>query len=104
MSNYTNSMERFLFFAEKGRLTKIFRLLRTFKGVKIRDVSKAVGLTELTIQNIEAGKSKPQLSSLIKLLEYYEISFEKIIAMADNTIDGNAYWIEYITTYLNTEN
>ena len=83
------------------RYGKIFKLLRIFKGLKIREVSKSTGLAELTIHKIEAGKSIPTLSTLTILLDYYEISGNKFMSMLENNPEGKAYWIEAIDEYLN---
>ena len=56
----------------------ILRTIRETRNISIRAVSKASGISELTIQKIEKDMSKGAIDTLTKLCAFYEISMDDL--------------------------
>ena len=53
--------------------------LRTDKGLTQPNVAEGTGLSLLAYQNYERGLREPQLSALIALADFYEISLDELV-------------------------
>ena len=53
--------------------------LRTGKGLTQPNVAEGTGLSLRAYQNYERGLREPQLSALIALADFYEISLDELV-------------------------
>lgn len=53
--------------------------LRKEKGLKQTEVAKAIGVGLRAYQHYEYGEREPQLSTLIKLADFYDISLDELV-------------------------
>lgn len=60
--------------------------LREDKEPKIsqQEICKYLGVSDVTYQSYEYGKSEPRISTLIKLAMFYETSIDYIAGLTDN--------------------
>ena len=59
------------------------RELRLEKGLRLKDVAEAMGVTLRTISNYEAGIREPSLDMLIKLCKFLEVSSDYLMGLSD---------------------
>ncbi len=59
------------------------RELRLEKGLRLKDVAEAMGVTLRTISNYEAGIREPSLDMLIKLCKFFEVSSDYLLGLSD---------------------
>ena len=52
--------------------------LRTERNLYQKDVAKAIGIVTKTYQRYEYGEREPDLSTLIALADYYNISLDDL--------------------------
>ena len=52
---------------------------RIKKGIKAIDLAKALNVSKQTISNWENGKRNPDLDTLIKLADFYEVSLDYLV-------------------------
>ena len=52
---------------------------RLKKGIKAIDLAKALNVSKQTISNWENGKRNPDLDTLIKLADFYEVSLDYLV-------------------------
>ncbi len=62
-----------------NRLGDKIRLLRDEKSIKQEALASYLGFTRISISNIETGKQKIQLHTLIDLADYMNVPVEEII-------------------------
>lgn len=76
---------------EQVRITvgDILRTIRETRNISIRAVSRASGVSELTIQKIERNMSNGSIDTLIKLCAFYEIGMEDLTFWATEEQDNN---------------
>lgn len=61
-------------------ISKNLRILRTNKGLTQLEISHFLNMERRGYQKIENGESKDiKLSTILKILEFYKIDFEKLI-------------------------
>ena len=53
--------------------------LRTERGLLQRDVAKATGIGLQTYQRYEYGHREPQLSTLVALADFYDLSLDELV-------------------------
>ena len=58
--------------------------LRTEKGLRLKDVAEAVGLTIRAISNYEQGIREPSIEILKSLCDYFDVSADYLIGRTDN--------------------
>ena len=58
--------------------------LKTEKNVMQKDVAAALGLPLRTYQRYEYGEREPQLSTLIKIADFYGVSLDYLAGRSDN--------------------
>lgn len=58
---------------------KNLKKIRTFIGLSITELSRRTGLTPAAICQIENNKREPELKSVIKLMNCFNISFERLL-------------------------
>ena len=59
--------------------------LRQNRGKTQRAVANAIGVTQQAYANYESGKREPSYDILISLAEYYNVSVEDVLGIADKT-------------------
>ena len=59
------------------------RELRLEKGLRLKDVAEAMGVTLRTISNYEAGIREPSLDMLVKLCKFFEVSSDYLLGLPD---------------------
>lgn len=57
--------------------------LRREKGVKQEQLGKLLGVTQRKISYWETGKTEPDLMSLIKISEYFEVSCDYLLGKTE---------------------
>jgi transcriptional regulator with XRE-family HTH domain len=62
-----------------SNIGKNIKEIRTFLDLTIADVSKATGLTSPAISQIENNKREPELKSVLKLMGFFNITFERLL-------------------------
>lgn len=63
----------------------LLRELRRQKGVTLKEVSDAIGITLSAYSNYEQGLREPSLQILKKICEYYEISADYFLELETDT-------------------
>ncbi len=53
--------------------------LRTARNLSQKDIAEAVGLAVHTYQRYEYGEREPQLSTLVKLADFYGLSLDELV-------------------------
>ena len=53
--------------------------LRTARNLSQKDIAEATGLAVHTYQRYEYGEREPQLSTLIKLADFYNLSLDELV-------------------------
>jgi transcriptional regulator with XRE-family HTH domain len=69
----------------KNSLGKLIRMLRDRERLTQEQLGDKLGMSRLTIQNLEAGKN-PTIDTLLKILQYFDLlgGFETYIASEIN--------------------
>ena len=57
--------------------------LREDKDLSQQQFAKLMGLSDVTIQSYEYGKSEPKVSTLIKMAQLYGTSIDYIVGLTD---------------------
>lgn len=81
---------------------EIYLKLLKEKGVRTSDVCKATGIVASTFSDWKKGKSTPKQEKLMKIADYFGVSFEYLMTGKDSQIeslysDGNAELLIEIT-------
>lgn len=58
--------------------------LRLDRGLRLKDVAAAVGLTIRAISNYEQGIREPSIDILIKLCDFFEVTSDYLIGRTDS--------------------
>ena len=53
--------------------------LRTARNLSQKDIAEATGLAVHTYQRYEYGEREPQLSTLINLADFYDLSLDELV-------------------------
>lgn len=64
---------------ENYELPKRLVALRDNRNITQDKLAKDLGVSELTIQNYETGKSIPRVVFLCKLADYFEVSTDQLV-------------------------
>jgi len=67
-----------------------FRLrdLREDKDLRQIDVAKATGIDQKTLSNYETGKTAPDMYSLIRLADFFNVSIDYLVGRRDANIEN----------------
>ncbi len=67
-----------------------FRLrdLREDRDLRQIDVAKATGIDQKTLSNYETGKTAPDMYSLIKLADFFNVSIDYLVGRRDANIEN----------------
>lgn len=68
---------------EKINYLSRIKELRTEKGLTLIEMSNQLGIGKATINNYELGRSEPNISTLIKLAEYFDVSIDYLVGRSD---------------------
>ena len=70
------------------KLAETLRNVRGIKGVKLRDVEKATGISNAYLSQLETGKAEnPSPHVLYKLAQYYGVPYKSLMEAAGYLID-----------------
>lgn len=58
---------------------KNLKLFRSAKKMTQKELGDLLGVTQRTISGWEMGETEPNYDTLIKILEYFDVSFEDMI-------------------------
>lgn len=58
--------------------------LRIEKGLRLKDVADAMGLTLRAICNYEAGIREPSLEMLVKLCKFFDVTSDYLLGITDS--------------------
>jgi transcriptional regulator with XRE-family HTH domain len=73
----------------KNQTAALARSLRKNKGLSQEQLAEALGLSRITIQNLEAGKNTT-LETLLKVLQYFD-TLDKFNQFIENNIEDNSW-------------
>ena len=59
-------------------MTRI-RELREESGLKLKELSKIIGVSESTMSLYENGKHEPDYTTLIKIADYFKVSLDYLL-------------------------
>ncbi|MBC3899705.1 MAG: helix-turn-helix domain-containing protein [Firmicutes bacterium] len=65
------------------------KILRQLKDINQAELGKIVGVGKTTISNYETGYSVPDLDTLIKLAEYFNVTTDYLLGLTDDFISQN---------------
>ena len=65
------------------KISEKLSTLRTAKGVTQDDVAQALGISNKTVSKWENGTSMPDLTMLVMLAKYYEVTTDTLLGIAD---------------------
>lgn len=57
--------------------------LRLEKGLTLKQVSEAIGVTLRAVYNYEAGIREPSFDTLCKLCRFFEVSSDYLLGLSD---------------------
>lgn len=60
--------------------TKKLKLARSHTGLTQVEVAEVLGISKSTIASYEVGRTEPDLETLAKLAEYYEVSLDWLLS------------------------
>lgn len=63
--------------------------LRLQKDINQADLGRIVGVGKTTISNYETGYSVPDLDTLIKLAEYFQVTTDYLLGLTDDKTQKN---------------
>ncbi|MBQ9782679.1 MAG: helix-turn-helix transcriptional regulator [Clostridia bacterium] len=63
----------------------LLKFLRNEKGVTQNDVANAIGVARYTYAKWEQGRAEPCILDIIKLLNYFDCTFEDLVGETNNT-------------------
>lgn len=59
--------------------------LRKERGLKLKDVAEAMGVTVRAISRYEEGTREPSVEMIIKFCKLYEVSADYLLGLEDET-------------------
>ncbi|MCA9813339.1 MAG: helix-turn-helix transcriptional regulator [Nitrosarchaeum sp.] len=68
----------------KSHLAKTVQRLRLLRGLDQGQLARAIGVSRCTISRIETDKTKPSTKTLLKLIQYFGVTW-------DNLMGGNLW-------------
>ena len=63
--------------------------LREDRDLRQIDVALAVGIDQRSLSNYETGKTNPDSEVIVKLANFFEVSCDYLLGVADVSITGN---------------
>jgi transcriptional regulator with XRE-family HTH domain len=74
----------------KGRSKMRLKELRLSKGLTQSEVAKVIGYSSLSYARYEKGEREPDINTLCKLADYFEVSVDYLIArtVQENFLEG----------------
>lgn len=68
-----------------GKVNYLSRLkkLRKSKGVTQQELANELRYSQQVISNYEAGEREPQIQTLIKLADYFDVSIDYLVGRSD---------------------
>ena len=60
---------------------KILKSLRIEQGISQRELGKRLGVCNQTISFWESGQREPDLDSLVKIAQYFEVSTDYLLSL-----------------------
>lgn len=80
--------------------------IRTKKGISQDDLAKEIGLSRPSIANIEKGKQRPSIYTLIQICTYLGVELLELLPLSsqDNFEIGNVISLDINKSELNTVN
>lgn len=60
------------------KLNELLSICREMKGVTLREVEAATGLSNAFISQLETGKSEPSFRNVVTLCAFYGITLERL--------------------------
>lgn len=77
----------------KIRLGTLVKTLRDREGLTQEQLAEKLGLSRLTIQNLEAGKN-PTMDTLLKAMQYFDLlpGFDRYIESESNRNNGQSLY------------
>ncbi len=63
--------------------------LREDRDLRQIDVAQAVGIDQRSLSNYETGKTNPDGAVIVKLAEFFGVSCDYLLGVADVNITGN---------------
>lgn len=91
----------------KKELGYRLRLIRTGKGLTMKEVSQKTSLAISHISNMENGKSTPSLDTLATLVDFYAVSYDDLLGRqefdpGELTVHGTPFADKEIRKIYNT--
>jgi len=71
---------------EKNFSKNRIRDLREDRDLMQRDVAEAVGIDQRTLSNYETGKTNPDSYAIIRLAEYFGVTCDYLLGVADKNL------------------
>ncbi len=63
---------------------EIYQRLLDEKGIKNADISRATGISNMTLSDWKNGKSTPKQDKLMKIADYFGVSLDYLMTGSDN--------------------
>ena len=75
---------------------EIYQKLLDSRNLKNADISRATGISNMTLSDWKRGKSTPKQDKLQKIADYFGVSIEYLMTGKETTIDASAqgYYID----------
>ena len=65
-------------------MVKNLKLLREEKGISQQSLAKALIMTQQSIYKYEKGLSEPDINTLVKLSEYFDVSIDFLVGITEH--------------------
>ena len=79
------------------------RLARENKGISIKSLAEAIDVKPYTISDWEKGRSEPNISNLIKLANYFNVTVDFLVGNTINSDNSLSEIIDLINNYQKTD-
>lgn len=64
--------------------TDRLRCLREIRGLTQKEAAKRMGISRTTYSNYESGNREPDIDTLVKIADFYEVSIDFLVGRTDN--------------------
>lgn len=64
-------------------IAKRLRMLRESKGMTLQEIADILGIPKTTYASYEQAKSEPNISMIVKIVEYYGISVDWLLGVGE---------------------
>lgn len=65
------------------------RALREDRDLRQIDVSRETGIDQKTLSNYETGKTQPDVTALIRLADFFDVSIDYLVGRSDFSIQNS---------------